>query len=365
MKTENHSTACIDRILGGKFFPSTAAIDDKEKDTAKKKVRFEGIEDGDWIPELKRVVQVCDDEGKEHVIGLEKYETISRPTRRRDESAEQQAFKEYAILLKAVVTQEQTLATTVVFRLELQSEPLQEIFRRIAPLYKELRLDMSPIVIEYPFRCLFFLRGQLRDIAHDRDTPPGARRAVSELLAFIHTSFCHKDIIHAYTELVPKAGKVTFPMLYTIFPPYEQVIWIDDADSNVTRAEGYILESVTFVEAEKKKPPAWKFNLLSGDHDGDNFKVRRQEGTVEWFDGTKDISPRNIPVIPLRFFPEQKRKEIRDSIVARGKKYVELCSSESTLLHYKGWATLDSTEGESRLHDWGSNNWIKVSLPFT
>lgn len=107
----------------------------------------------EWIPQLKKVVEFSDTGGKKHLVGLENY--TSRSTSKLRSRAEQQPFKEYAILLKAVVDLDGAKGTRVNFVLELQSETLRDIFRAIAKPYAELNLDSNPIVIDYPFRCLF------------------------------------------------------------------------------------------------------------------------------------------------------------------------------------------------------------------
>jgi hypothetical protein len=313
----------------------------------------------EWIPQLKKVVEFSDSGGKKHLIGLENYKSTARSSKLRSR-AEQQPFKEYAILLKAIVDRDGSKGTRVDFVLELQSEALRDIFRTIAKPYAELNLESNPIVIDYPFRCLFFLRGKLRELSEAADTPATTQKELGQLLDFINSPMGLKKVIEAYNKLVPY-GKITFPMLWTLFPPHEMAIYSKKIEDGWT-GRGYMLESVSYEEQTKTKSAYWKFHLLSGYHDGHKFCVRRYWVTQYSFDGIKNIDLRNLYLIPFSIIEEKRRNEIRAAFVERGKVYVDYCSREFNFLHYKGSATLQKRDKNRRLGDWDSDGVVEVSL---
>lgn len=301
-------------------------------------------EASDWIPELKKVVQLTGDDGYTHIIGLESYTPAARPSRKDDED-EKQPFEEYAVLLKAVIERYEKRAR---FQLELQSEGLRDIFRTIATPYREVNLETTPIVIDYPFRCLFFLRGKLKALSLAPETDESTRKALGLLVDFIHSPMGHQRLIDAYNELVPN-GKITFPMLWTIFPPFEPVLFQDSAEKE-SKGMGCILESVEFEEKEDEKP-TWNLNFLCGYHDGNRFHVKRDIHAVDYFPGMVEISLQNLLVIPFHLIEEKQRLELRAAFIERGKKYIEYCKNDYSFLHYKGPASLTVGDCERRLVD--------------
>jgi len=317
----------------------------------------------EWIPQLKKVVEISDSGGKKHLIGLENYTSSARSSKLRNR-AEKQKFKEYAILLKVVLVEgDGPKGPRVEFALELQSESLRDIFRTIARPYAELNLESNPIVIDAPYRCLFFLRGKLRELAEDAETPVTTQKELGQLLDFINSPLGLKRIIEAYNRLIPN-GKITFPMLWTLFPPHEMVIHrVGKFEEGWIRRSGTasMLQSVTYEEQKDEVLPRWKFLVLSGYHDGCKFDIRRYWVALYPFDGVKNIDLRNFSLLPFSIIEEKGRKEIRDTFIERGKMYVDYCSRNFNFLHYKGSASLKQSDKNKRLGDWESNNVVEVS----
>lgn len=359
--------AQYDQILGGKFIPKeTSDDDDGNKPPSPRVGSASGAESKprrEFIPDLKKVVQFSDEEGKKHVIGLETYKFKAHRSRHAQvlDEAEEQPFRDYAILLKAAVNDDMRGAKAS-FSLEIQSDGLKDIFRRVAKRYQELTLDTGadPIVIEYPFRCLFFLRSKLRELSQSGETHSSVRRQLVNLLDFIHAPMGHQQIIEAYNELVPH-GKITFPMIWTLYPPYEPVLALypgqDFADASC-----YLVESVQFIH--DKNDPYWDFQLLCGYHDGDKYHLKDGKKQIKFFDGVKDISQDHLHLIPLNLFEEGQRNEIRESLIKRGKLYVDYCKRDFSFMHYKGKVDLVQQDGEMRLSDWGSRGSMQVFITY-
>ncbi|CAI4213275.1 unnamed protein product [Parascedosporium putredinis] len=158
-------------------------------------------EASDWIPELKKVVQLTGDDGYTHIIGLESYTPAARPSRK-DNEDEKQPFEEYAVLLKAVIERYEKRAR---FQLELQSE------------------------------------GKLKALSLAPETDESTRKALGLLVDFIHSPMGHQRLIDAYNEL---------PVLF------------QDSAEKESNGMGCILESVEFEEKEDEKP-TWNLNFYA------------------------------------------------------------------------------------------------------
>ncbi|OAA65431.1 ATPase, AAA-type, core [Niveomyces insectorum RCEF 264] len=313
-----------------------------------------------FIPDLKKVVQFSDTEGKKHVIGLETYKFKTHRSRHTQvlAEAEDKPFRDYAILLKADVNDDVRGGIKADFSLEIQSDALKNIFRTVGKWYRELTLDTGaePIVIQYPFQCLFFLRTKLRELQLASTTPPQTRRELANLVDFIHAPVGHSKIIETYNNLVPH-GKITFPMVWTLYPPYEPVLALH-AGQKLEDSSCYLVESVSFSQDEGE--PYWDIQLLFGYHDGNHFYLKSTQRKIHWFDGVRDINQGQLDLLPLNLLEEEKRNAIRASLVRRGKLYVDYCTRDFSFMHYKGPVELASRDSEMQLKALGSHNRIYV-----
>ncbi|CAK7236695.1 hypothetical protein SBRCBS47491_009725 [Sporothrix bragantina] len=315
----------------------------------------------DFIPDLKKVVQFSDSEGKKRVIGLETYKFKTYRSRYTQvlAEAEEKPFRDYAILLKAEVNDNAQGGMKADFTLEIQSDGLKNIFRNIAKRYRELTLDTGeePIIIEYPFRCLFFLRTRLRELQQDPATAASTRRELANLVDFIHAPIGHDKIIETYNSLVPH-GKITFPMVWTLYPPYEPVISLQPG-LPLEQSSCYLVESVSF--SHEKTGPAWEISTLFGYHDGTRFYLKSETKVIRWFDGVKDIhQDHQLHLLPLSLIEETRRNEIRAALIRRGKLYIDYCTRDFSFMHYTGSVDLVNRDSEKQLKAFGAKNSIHV-----
>lgn len=341
--------------------PSSADSKNKSKNKNNKKKKGQKGKGDDFIPDLKKVVQFSDGEGKKRVIGLETYKFKTYRSRYTQvlAEAEEKPFRDYAILLKAEVNDNPQGGIKADFTLEIQSDGLKNIFRTIAKRYRELTLDTGeePIVIEYPFRCLFFLRTRLRELQHDPATASSTRRELANLVDFIHAPIGHDKIIETYNSLVPH-GKITFPMVWTLFPPYEPVLAIHPGLA-LEKSSCFLVESVAF--SQEKNEPCWEIQALFGYHDGSRFYLKSETKTIKWFDGVKDIhNDHHLHLLPLSLIEENRRAEIREALIRRGKLYVDYCTRDFSFMHYTGSVDLVNRDSEKQLKALGSKNSVYV-----
>ncbi|KAK0643277.1 P-loop containing nucleoside triphosphate hydrolase protein [Cercophora newfieldiana] len=352
MENEN-PTAEYDDILGGKF--TSPDIDESEDDAdADDEVRTT------WKPELKKVVQMTDEDGKHHLLGFENYKP-TRPSRaqQKQDAPKKEPFRDSAMLLKAVVSRNGYWGSTIDLQLEIQSERLLKLFRKHARRHRELSLDSSPLVIEYPFRCLFFLRSTFQSIYEDQKTPSDTKKELLPLLHFIEEPLGVQKHIEVYDELVLKQHQITFRMMWSIFPPYTPVV-VADPDEPDAAGAGYLLESID-LSHDREGHTKWELALLHGHHSGESFQVRKTTRSIKYFNGKKDISLRQLPILPLHLLEEGQRNAIRDRLIARGKKYVQYCKADTSFLHYTGPVNLQTEDTSSRLGAWGSTGALEIS----
>ncbi|KAK4450787.1 ATPase, AAA-type, core [Podospora aff. communis PSN243] len=342
-----------DEILGGKF--TDPDVDESEDDGEDDdKVRTT------WKPELKKVVQMTDEDGKHHLLGFENYKPTRAPKAQRKENApKKEPFRDSAMLLKAVVSRNGFWGSTIDLQLEIQSENLLKLFRKHAKRHRELSLDASPLVIEYPFRCLFFLRSTFQELYESKKTSSETKRELLPLLNFIEEPLGVQKHIEVYDDLVLKQHQITFRMMWSIFPPFAPVV-MADPDEPDGAGHGYLVESIELNHDREGGSPRWDLNLLHGHHTGSYFQIRRTSHTINFFSGKKDISLRQLSILPLHLVEEGQRNKIRNRLIERGKKYLEYCRAETTFLHYTGSVNMQSGDKESRLGAWGSTGVLEI-----
>jgi len=348
---DDNPIAEYDQILGGNFAEPQIEESDHEEDP-------EALLKPIWKPELKKVVQMTDEDGKQHLLGFENYKPTRNAQKRKDNAPKKEPFRDSAMLLKAVVAQNNFWGSSIDLRLEIQSENLQNVFREHARRHRELNLDVSPIVIEYPFRCLFFLRSKLHELYDKRLTSSETRKELTPLLSFIEEPLGVQKHIEVYDDLVIKQKQITFRMMWSIFPPFTPVIMADLHDVDGVGG-GYLLESISLKHGDGM--PQWELSLLHGHHYGGGFSIRRSTHAIEYFNGKRDINLQQLAVVPLHLVEEQQRIRIKQALIERGKKYVEYSQAENTFLHYSGPVRLQSEDTNARLGAWGSTGTLEIN----
>jgi len=353
MQSDN-PIADYDEILGGKFASPDVDESDEDADAENDNDRTS------WKPELKKVVQMTDEDGNHHLLGFENYKPTRAPRKQRKENApKKEPFRDSAMLLKAVVSRNGFWGSTIDLQLDIQSENLQQLFRKHAKRHKELSLDASPIVIEYPFRCLFFLRSKFQELYEDGKTSSETKKELLPLLSFIEEPLGVQKHIELYDDLVLKQHQITFRMMWSIFPPYTPVVAADPDEPDGAGA-GYLLESIDLKHDSEDNTPRWELGLLHGHHNGSGFQIRKTTHTINFFNGKKEISLRQLSIIPLHLVEETQRNTIRNQLIKRGRKYFRYCKADTTFMHYKGPVNMQSDDTTARLGAWGSTGALEI-----
>ena len=356
--------SAYEKILGETFIPEQDAEGTAQEEEAEEEPAFT-----DWKPELKKVVQVYDENGTEYIVGAENF-VPKRPqkpeTTTQQETPENRSFGDSAMLLKAIIKQnDHGEPTDVQVRLEIQSARLRKLFQLHARHYTELYLMANPIVVEFPFRCLFFLRHKFQElIAEAEATPDNTREELKILVGFIEETPGIRQQIDYFDNVVKKRNQVTFEMLWLIFSPGTLVVVADSEESHSTGGRGYLVESIvadSYYHGDGHED-SWRLNLLHGYHDGESFSIRRTARMIHRFHGRKKISFRDLKVVPLHVMQKAEKEELRQRLIERGKRYVDYCAADMTALQYKGRVALRESENVARLGAWGSTGSLRIEI---
>jgi hypothetical protein len=334
----------------------TKSSNDSNVDKDNKPVAVSGSEEPDknrvFKAEWKRIIQFKDLRGNTQVVAMENY----RKGKAKKEIDGK--FKDSAMLLRKVLTVDGQLQD---YRLEIQSHGLQDIFQAIARPFGELDLDASPIIIKPPFRSLFFLRDQFKELSQAATTAEETKKELEQLLEFIHSEDGLQDLISEYEQHVPH-GKVTFDLLWTLYPPQE-LVYHSFSHASFQNDAAFLIDSITVLSNNtgyKQGKDGLEVTLLSGYHDGTNFGLSKRYVTVSEFYGVRNIS--EIMPLPVKYMETQKWETLRQSLIDRGKRYFKLRADSYTFLNYVGPLTILEKDnarnlGLFRVEDGMSHDW--------
>ncbi|CAM1508686.1 Fc.00g055340.m01.CDS01 [Cosmosporella sp. VM-42] len=214
-------------------------------------------------------------------------------------------------------------------QLEIQSEPLRAFLADVHPNDRELVVETKPIIIPKPYRPLFFLREKIRDRLSTA-TNPILSAELEILQQFLESRDGLKDVIEKYDALVLH-NKISFDILWTIFPPLERVLYHDE-DNQLEQV--YMVELVHRTISERN----WvtTYELLRYHHNGTTAGICREKLITPYFMGTVDIRPENLPIIPLRYMKEKEPNGLESRLIDRGKRYIEVQSQKFSLWEVHG-----------------------------
>ncbi|KAI8719789.1 AAA domain-containing protein [Fusarium sp. LHS14.1] len=165
----------------------------------------------------------------------------------------QEAYKDYAIILRRTCVQRKHGSSLVRIELEIHSEALCRAFRNIAiSSYETTDLESFPIKLQSPFSELFFYRDEIKSLMDDENNSEETRRSAEALHDFILNNGLIASIFEDH-ERYSKEGQVVADILWTIYPPNSLVVlnfgkirecWIC-RDVSIKRTErGYFWEVV-------------------------------------------------------------------------------------------------------------------------
>ncbi|KAF3929140.1 hypothetical protein AA313_de0200101 [Arthrobotrys entomopaga] len=194
--------------------------------------------------------------------------------------------------------------------LDIKSLMVKKVLKEIiGDSYPGISFNTTNIVLEYPLRCLWHYRDEIREAAKD-DKKSEKGRHLKLLLDFLDAEFSQLDADYRnYME----QGLTSFDIMWTLFKPGELVYTSFDGHARVFETKGY----------KEQQLNCNVFGVIEGnyvDYNGDEFGYASKYVLNPEFDGTRKIT--ELDAFPLRYHPRE--KEVKMDLISRGRKFESL-----------------------------------------
>ncbi|KAK3688879.1 hypothetical protein B0T22DRAFT_490466 [Podospora appendiculata] len=246
-------------------------------------------------------------------------------------------FAHYTILMRREINQYGRVRK---LQLEIQSPRLRAIFRDKAQQFHDINTEANPIVIPAPYHVLFFLYKQLRDISETKDTDKLTREELKLLVQYMRSRECLGVVFDKWESLVP-LGKISFDILWTLFPPYKMLYFHRDDDEGC-----YLLEYCQPVLTAEGGIQGL-FNVVRGAYDNDRFGVEKIPILIPSFQGIKSITTADLEIIPFEQLPTEDQKAVKERLIGRTHEWLRLQRAPYTYLELRDGSSYNSYEERS------------------
>jgi hypothetical protein len=233
-------------------------------------------------------------------------------------------FNDVSLLLRRIYHWDSTRGETWTVRLEIQSTILRKAFKEIVQGYTSISLEQDPIVIAEPFSDLYFNRDRIQKAI--KDATSDELKKELELLEEFRKNYMGKTITGIEASLTE--GQISAADLWSLFPVGSEIILQNREMPEMTMIWCVVVKSCYKQirnPQEEEKPLVWVISAEFTSFDGRQFLKVERSFQIGGFQGTKAI--RSLPAYPLSLHPQ--KEELRQNLVERGKKYVELCVGDS------------------------------------
>ncbi|KAJ4259926.1 hypothetical protein NW757_001874 [Fusarium falciforme] len=203
--------------------------------------------------QIKSFVDIIEYHTEDHdveIVPTKKFLPSKRKTTKK-----QQTYKDYAVVLRRTWMQKNKVPIQIRIELEIQSQALCQILRKIVvDSYEDTDLQSFPIKFRSPFSELFFYRDEIKALKEDENNSIEVRQGAEVLHDFIAKNGLMTSII-ADHERYSKEGHVVGDILWTIYPPNSLVVlnvgklqecWICRNVSSNQGGDGYLWEVAGF-----------------------------------------------------------------------------------------------------------------------
>jgi hypothetical protein len=233
-------------------------------------------------------------------------------------------FNDVYLLLRRIYHWDSTRGETWTVRLEIQSTILRQAFKEIVQGYTSISLEQDPIVIAEPFSDLYFNRDRIQKAI--KDATSSELKKELELLEEFQKSYMVKTVTGIEASLTE--GQISAGDLWSLFPVGSEII-LQNREMLDTAMIWCVVVKSCYKQIrdpqEQEKPPVWVITAEFTSFDGRQFLKVERSFQIGGYQGTKII--RSLPAYPLSLHPQ--KEELRQKLVERGKKYVELCVGDS------------------------------------
>ncbi|KAJ4375367.1 hypothetical protein N0V83_002453 [Neocucurbitaria cava] len=242
-------------------------------------------------------------------------------TRRTAESlkykVEKDRYNDIAILIRRRLS---STREALWIQMEIQSPDIQETVTKVCGHSDLLNTKVSPIVIRKPYLILFHYRAELREYDLHSDRTDQEKVHLKVLVDFMAKAFTRDEA--EYSRLIDK-GQVSFPIVWTLFKPEEEVFIHESHFVRCGRVQS--LHGIN-------KTQGWSLGTRSWDYDGTFFGPVDSVSPLQPFEGICDIT--SLPVYPVRFHKNQNKDDLRQRLIERGRKWKSMV--DVTHLSYEG-----------------------------
>lgn len=212
---------------------------------------------------------------------------------------------------------------------------LRELLREILKHYADSQFDAELVNFRSPFRNFVWQWDELTQACEPFDTDTEkralARKYLKEAMELIKASEDLDSYFKSYASS-HAGGTITFEYLWTIFPPGAKVLARSFLDKFQTFEVQYCKNAgtdsgdITFVLV-----------ITGFDWDGADFNRASYRLSIPAFQGSMPV--RNLPCLPISFYQseiEENGEKLNADLLARGRKFVELCTSKAVHHEYQG-----------------------------
>ncbi|KAK3323132.1 hypothetical protein B0T19DRAFT_198482 [Cercophora scortea] len=250
---------------------------------------------------------------------------------------DEEEFSNYAILMRREINQ---YGRPRRIQLEIQSPRLRAIFRDKAQRFRDINTEVSPIVIPAPYHVLFFLYKQLHDLSENKDTNDLTRAELKLLVQYIRSRECLGVVFDKWETLVP-LGKVSFDILWTLFPPYKMLYFHRDEE------EGCYLLEYCQPALTAEGGIQGLFNVVRGAYDNGHFGLERLEISIPGFQGIRSITTADLEIIPFEHLPTEDQQVVKKRLIQQTREWLRLQRAPYTYLELRNGSSFGAYDVRS------------------
>jgi hypothetical protein len=246
-------------------------------------------------------------------------------------------FGDFSLLLRRTYNWDLSSGDKWTMKLEIRSTVLRQAFKEIAKGFTSTSLEQDPIMIEEPFSDIYFCRYRIQKAIEEASSDELKKEL--ELLETFRKSYMGKTITAIETSLTE--GTIKADDLWSLFPIGSKIILQNRNTQGRTLIWCVVVKSCFAEESSEKEPKVWTINAEFTSFNGKQFEYVEGSFSIGGFRGAKEI--RSLPAYPLDMHPQ--KEKLRQALIDRGKRYVELCIGESRKTTHAGQGSHCSYSG--------------------
>jgi hypothetical protein len=232
----------------------------------------------------------------------------TRPTAEKFRSKiEKERYNDVAIVVRRRLGVDQKARW---INLEIQSPSIVAALTKVCGDSSFLNTKVVPIKISKPYPVLFHYREGLREYARHPDRTDEEKPHLKVLIDFMAREF--RKVEAEYNRLISK-GQVTFPLVWTLFKPGEEV-FIHDSH--------YVTCGIVHSLIGTGSQRSLFLGTRSWDYDGSYFGPVAANNTLKPFEGISDIT--SLPVYPVKFHKNKGNEDLRKKLIDRGHRWKQI-----------------------------------------